>query len=204
MIQSYGVGRASLREALRLLEGQGLVRIKAGPGGGPVVGRASPRNLSRVLTLFMRLVGVTYEDLMDGMLVVVPMLTGMAARRELSGEMTQALEAAIHQSEISEDYRQTVDGMKEFHELLIDASGNKTLSFVANALMVIFTDHLLASIDTRPFHATARHDHAEIIKAVLRRRPNAAQNLMQEHIERKILFVKEQMPGMFSQLIEWR
>ena len=37
--------RASLREALRLLESQGLVTLKSGPGGGPVVGEVDAANL---------------------------------------------------------------------------------------------------------------------------------------------------------------
>ena len=37
MIEDLGVARATVREALRFLELQGALRIKAGPGGGPVV-----------------------------------------------------------------------------------------------------------------------------------------------------------------------
>ena len=36
MLAEYGVGRASLREALRMLEIYGIIRVKPGPGGGPV------------------------------------------------------------------------------------------------------------------------------------------------------------------------
>ncbi len=38
MVEQYAVSRESLREGLRLLEAQGLIRIRRGPGGGPVVG----------------------------------------------------------------------------------------------------------------------------------------------------------------------
>ena len=37
MVETFNVARASLREALRILEVYGLIRIKPGPGGGPVV-----------------------------------------------------------------------------------------------------------------------------------------------------------------------
>ena len=47
MVEQYGVSRASLREALRLLEVQGLIRLKPGPGGGPVVGVVEAANLAR-------------------------------------------------------------------------------------------------------------------------------------------------------------
>src|SRR2546422_2612683 len=65
MLKQYEVGRASLREALRLLEVQGLVHIRAGATGGPVVGAATAENLARMLTLFFGLAGATYEDLAD-------------------------------------------------------------------------------------------------------------------------------------------
>src|SRR5579862_3784564 len=46
MLEHYRVSRASLREGLRLLEVQGLIRLKPGPGGGPLVGAVDPKNLA--------------------------------------------------------------------------------------------------------------------------------------------------------------
>jgi DNA-binding FadR family transcriptional regulator len=43
MVEDLGVARATVREALRFLELQGALRIKAGPGGGPVV--RAPRSI---------------------------------------------------------------------------------------------------------------------------------------------------------------
>ena len=57
MLKQYEVGRASMREALRMLEVQGLVHIRAGARGGPVVGAATAENLARMLTLYFGLAG---------------------------------------------------------------------------------------------------------------------------------------------------
>src|ERR687891_1501467 len=46
LIEQLKVGRGTLREALRLLELQGVITLKAGPGGGPVVARPDQRALS--------------------------------------------------------------------------------------------------------------------------------------------------------------
>lgn len=47
MLGTYGVGRGTLREALRCLEMQGVVTIKTGPGGGPVVNEPSWQPLTK-------------------------------------------------------------------------------------------------------------------------------------------------------------
>src|SRR5436309_7058418 len=69
MLEQYGVSRESLREGLRLLEVQGLISIRRGPGGGPVVGIVDPANIGRVWTLFFYVAGATYEDLLDGWVI---------------------------------------------------------------------------------------------------------------------------------------
>src|SRR5579859_173204 len=65
MVEQYGVSRASLREALRLLEVQGLIRLKPGPGGGPVVGSVDAAHLARTATLYFHLGASTYGQLME-------------------------------------------------------------------------------------------------------------------------------------------
>jgi len=47
MLERFGVGRGSLREALRILEINGLVVLKPGPKGGPVVAAQDPAPSAR-------------------------------------------------------------------------------------------------------------------------------------------------------------
>ena len=80
MVEHYGVSRESLREALRLLEAQGIVSIRRGPNGGPVVGRAESGNLGRTMTLYFQLAGATYEELLRAWRMLEPLAAELAAR----------------------------------------------------------------------------------------------------------------------------
>src|SRR5579863_4724994 len=51
MLEEYQVGRGTLRESLRFLELQGIISLKPGPGGGPVVERPEATSLATSLML---------------------------------------------------------------------------------------------------------------------------------------------------------
>ena len=57
MVERYGVARGSLREALRFLELQGVLRIKSGPGGGPVIDTPNAHHFASTLALLLQFVG---------------------------------------------------------------------------------------------------------------------------------------------------
>jgi len=65
LMRRYRVSRAPLREALRLLEAQGLITIRSGPGGGPGVARPRIESFGRTVALHLRLLGATCDDLRD-------------------------------------------------------------------------------------------------------------------------------------------
>jgi DNA-binding FadR family transcriptional regulator len=58
MVDRYQVGRGTLREALRLLENRGVLSIKTGRDGGPVVRRPRPSDLGEAINLILRFDGV--------------------------------------------------------------------------------------------------------------------------------------------------
>src|SRR4051812_16787467 len=62
MVERFQVGRGSLREALRILEVYGLISLKSGPGGGPVVQAVDPREVGRTFSLYLSIAGATIAE----------------------------------------------------------------------------------------------------------------------------------------------
>ena len=65
MFQNYQVGRGTLREALRFLELQGILSLKPGPGGGPVVERPDASNLATLLVLLLQFSDARYQTVVE-------------------------------------------------------------------------------------------------------------------------------------------
>src|SRR5690606_33032560 len=102
MLRRYRVARASLREALRILEIHGLIRIKPGPGGGPVVAAVDSGDFGRMATLYFQALDIRVAALVDTRLVLEPVLARLAAERR-SPEWDERLRAVVRAGDDAAD-----------------------------------------------------------------------------------------------------
>ena len=65
MIEDFGASRATIREALKELEVQGLIRMKTGPNGGPIVAGSSPLEALQAIRNFCYFEKVTIHDIYE-------------------------------------------------------------------------------------------------------------------------------------------
>ena len=79
MQQQFGVGRNTLREALRLLEIHGVITIRQGRGGGPMVRIPRSSDLSEELQLVLQFRGATLSDIIDARAFLEPIAAAAAA-----------------------------------------------------------------------------------------------------------------------------
>jgi GntR family transcriptional regulator, transcriptional repressor for pyruvate dehydrogenase complex len=79
MQEQYGVGRSTLREALRFLELQGVLTLKTGPGGGPVLRRPRSSHLATTLALTLQFKDAPFRVIVEARMALEPMMAGLAA-----------------------------------------------------------------------------------------------------------------------------
>ena len=79
MLEKYATGRGTLREALRLLEFQGVISLKPGPGGGPVLQTPSASHLASTLMLLMQLNRAPYQVIVEVRNALEPVISELAA-----------------------------------------------------------------------------------------------------------------------------
>jgi GntR family transcriptional regulator, transcriptional repressor for pyruvate dehydrogenase complex len=200
MAAQYDVSRSSLREALRILEVQGLIRLKPGPGGGPVVGVVEAANLARTASLYFHLGGASYRDLIETQAMLEPLCAIAAAGNpDRAAAMAPHLEPAPV-DDLERYHRETV----AFHQAIYELAANPVLRLLTEAITQMVTSHVLASIDPVELHASIVAEHAAIAAAVADGDKAAAHRLTAEHFGAQHDYYRRTMPARLTQLIEWR
>ena len=136
----YNVSRPTLREALRILETDGLVTIKRGAQGGqvhvPDVGVAA-----RHVALQLQVRRTTMEDLFAARRVIEPGAVRMLAEAP-SADVVAALRAQLDvESGLLDEPDAFASAATRFHELLVELTGNNTLTLISELVLEIVDRH---------------------------------------------------------------
>jgi DNA-binding FadR family transcriptional regulator len=202
MLEKYQVGRASLREALRLLEVQGLIVIRPGPGGGPVVAPVDSRHFARMASLYFHLTGATYRNVVEARLVMEPVMAYLAAERQDPEDLAK-LDQFVDESPFDGDTTAYVARSSVFHSVLSGMSGNPVLDLMGRSLKDLYTDRIEGFIFPSEARTRVRTEHAAIARAIKEGNAPKAQELMREHMLEFVRYAGERNPGVFSEIVDW-
>ena len=202
MLERFGVGRGSLREALRILEVNGLVTLKPGPRGGPVVAAHDPTSFGQMMTLHLQSLGATYRQLLDARVEYEVMLARKAAERE-GEEAAQILKAATATAPVTTDDTDYAIATADFHHSLGEASGNPVLALVADSIYAIWTvrvTRVLYPVDQRD---EVVRQHEAIGRAIEKHDVKRAERLMREHMRLYQAYCETRYPARMEDLVDW-
>ena len=136
LMAALGVARTTVREALRILESEGLLVVRRGRGGGPRVSTPTIDGVARGFAILLQLDEVTMVDLYQAREIIEPELAATLARNRSPADvdaLRTCVEEAAAAAEI-DDRARFGEAAARIHEVLVDRAGNKTLAHFASLL----------------------------------------------------------------------
>ena len=203
MLETYETGRGTLREALRLLEFQGVIALKPGPGGGPILMNPAAAHLASTLQLLMQLNQAPYRMLIEARSALEPVLSRLAAERIGAEALAELAGSVARMREHIDDRDVFGDGSRRFHDVIAWSSGNVLFGYVVDAVLGILDGTVIGIDDPGDRRAATLRAHEEIYAAISRHDADGAGERMGEHIESYTRHAQRKFPEILAQTVTW-
>jgi len=178
LAKQFGVGRSSMREAVRTLEAAGYLQSTHGIGVFVTNDRSST-----IGPLDLTLVGgYTMSDLFEVRIAIESKAAELAAIRltDHHRELLHSILTAASGSGISHDEFVKLDG--RFHRQIAEASGNPLLLYMWDSIASQFMDYSMKVIGMPGRLERAHADHQRIADAIVGHEPSSASQFAREHV----------------------
>jgi GntR family transcriptional repressor for pyruvate dehydrogenase complex len=141
--QQFGVSKPTMREAIRILESEGLIEVQQGRFGGAVVHVPKVENIAVSMALVLETNGVHLPDVGVALQAIEPSCVRLCAQREDRLEAVVPVLQNLHDHALAavRDDERVVALSREFHEALAELCGNASLRLCAGALERLWTAH---------------------------------------------------------------
>lgn len=185
----FSVSRSTLREAVRTLEGAGLVEVTRGKGGGIFVSDMKSVYISKAFDSLIRFRIANKADLLEFRKSFESQTAYIAAKR-CTKEQLQRLEEKVqlYKEEANKEnpnWEKLVDIDIDFHTLLAEASNNTIREAIMLGIYEVLRESalLLETIIEDDFMEIAIEQQTAITEAIKNREPETAQMIMLDHID---------------------
>lgn len=136
LLSQLGVSRPTLREALRVLESEGLIRLGRGARSGAVVLGPSIDTAARYGALYLACHGTTLGEIHQVRMLLEPPLVSLLTAREKK-DFLRSLERYVSAQRAAlnaEDYAAAITAIDQFHGQMLEFSENRALSLLMGML----------------------------------------------------------------------
>lgn len=195
LTERLGVSRVTVRDALRTLEATGLVEIRVGARGGAFVTAPEPEYVGEGLANMLLLSSRSPEDVTEARMIfelgAIPLVCerrteeDLAALDDICAQSEDALKSGEYDPRLSAD----------FHVRLASATHNTAIELIVNSLQGPLLTSLMRAKDVAPtMGKKGAQEHRRLVKAIRRRDPAEAQELMERHLGRTAARLHEGEP----------
>jgi len=178
LAKEFGVNRASLRQALKVLEIMGVLTQRV--GDGTYLSASAESILKEPLDFLILLDDLSHHELMETRMIVEPELAARAAERATTEDLV-SLRHAIAAMENCRTNQERLEADLAFHQCIFRASGNRICHLLFNVIhRSVLTS--MSQLSTRVPIDRPLTFHKRIFAAIQQRNPEDARRQMLEHI----------------------
>jgi GntR family transcriptional repressor for pyruvate dehydrogenase complex len=185
LASQFGVSRGTVREALRVLAAQNLIRTAKGAGGGSFVTLPTADHISDFLHANIGLLSeseaVSLHEFLEARALLEVPAARLAAERRSEDDLI-ALKASIVDDPVHRPTDEQFDYNKGFHSAVMGACGNTLLYIAAQPIFLVLQTNLSRSSLDHTFHQRIHDDHERIAAAIERSDADSAEAEMHEHL----------------------
>jgi DNA-binding FadR family transcriptional regulator len=190
LMEHARVARTTVREALRILESEGLLVVRRGARGGARIRTPSVSNVARYIGLVLQCEGATLRDVYDARLMLEAPAAGLLARADDRGDIVAALREALADEErVLDNPAELSRAYGRFHQLLVQLSGSQTfevLTAVSNRIIQAQADRYMSSRGSQPERRratdAAHRAHERLVDLIAAGATQDAEELWRKHL----------------------
>ncbi len=185
LVSTTGLSRGSVREALRILEAQGLVHTRAGRYGGTTVSQPTANHLASHINLYAKGRSVTLSALVEVRLALEPMVAALAAERRTDEDLAtlHAIAARIDWA-ADNDLTAFLEENVNWHDAIAAASHNDLLhAFATSVSGLMFEASQIKEFASAEVRERVRHAHARILEAIEAGDAELARNRVERDVQ---------------------
>lgn len=183
LVVSSGLSRSSVRDALRVLEVEGLILTRPGRSGGSIVQRPGRESVARPMELYVKSHDIEVDSLLDCRLAVEPFLASRAARNHTQDDLKEI-------KDIHAEFLATTDNVADYKRLNLEwhlAVARASRNDILIALMEAIAQPILeaagySEVTTAAIRAEAKKAHTAILEAIEDRNEELAHSRMAKHL----------------------
>jgi GntR family transcriptional regulator, transcriptional repressor for pyruvate dehydrogenase complex len=198
LTRQLGVSRTALREAYRVLETEGLIRVRRGAQGGAVVHPPSSEAATRSAGLVLQYLGTTVSDVYDArMALEIPAVVKLA-RSHSETDIATLRTVADQATRSLDNPAESPTQHSGFHGSVVRLAGNPALILFWTMTDQIITSANRSFLSNSPTEAAVRdvhraqRVHEKLIKLIIQGDVTAAQTLWAEHLEETAAMIRRE------------
>lgn len=184
LAEGFGVSRSTVREAVKLLRGQGLLETQRGSKGGHFVARPRAENiaaeLGRTFAIWFDIGEISVAEVDEARHIVERACVRLAAARATPGDVAEMRQTIEAQSDPAISLQEFLDLDVRFHQSISTAARNHLLGLPMSAIHIVRprTNSLIQKHDRERVVA----QHTALLDAIEAHDPDAAESAILDHM----------------------